>query len=354
MAEYKGIILTAKGRALVAKTQAGLALHFTKAKLGDGEVSQEVNLEELNDLISPKLDLPITHIQADKSGMCHIRTNITNAGLSQGFFVREVGIFAFDETGEEILYAVTTANNADYIPPAGGSTAVNNEFDITVVIGTTSEVKAEINPLGVVSKVDFDEHLEKTDTEAHPEAIRNLNPSAGATGGSGTLSDILNSVAYIMKSITGKENWWEAASNSIEQLDRNDKRIMLQLEVDGRAPGSNGSFLDTIEGTPNRMIFDDAAADMTQPAQAGATTLSIDMVSGTFFPKTQVTIEDDVNHEEVFITSVGENTLNVAALVNDYQKGARISRSSVIRDSTNGEIRIGEWVTYTILVSEGV
>lgn len=353
MANYRGILLTQKGRALLAKAQTGITLRFTKVKIGDGDVQPGESLDTLNDLISPKLNLAITHMQADNSGTCHIRTNITNTGLEQGFFVKEVGLFAMNEVGEEILYAITTATNPDYIPPDGSATVVNNQFDINILVGNAENVQADVNPNGLVNQDDFDDHLNKSDTEAHPEAVRTLNQSVTPVN-QGTLPQILDGFAHQFQALIGSEDWTDVPTNSIEQMNRMLRRIALQLEIDGRAPGSNGSFLDTLDGNPSRMTFLDATADLTEAVSAGATTLLIDMVKGEFLVGTQVIIEDDVNRQELMISAVEDGKLTVSAVANDYKKGARISRSSVVIDTVKQEMRIGDWGTHSVKIEEVV
>lgn len=352
MADYKGVLLTQKGRALLAKAQTGAILRFTRAKIGDG-VGEA--LESLNDLVSPKLSLEITHLQAESNGTCHVRTNITNEGLTEGFFVKEFGLFAMDpDLNEEILYAVTTASNPDYIPPDGSATVVNNQVDINILVGNAANVHANINPNGNVNQSDFNDHINKTDDIAHPEVIRTLDSEQVPTGNQGTLTEIINWFANQIKSITGNENWWESPAITLEQLERDYKRIMLQLEMDGRAPGSAGSFLDTLGGNPSRIILDEALADLTVAVAAGTTELHIDMVSGTFTEGTLITIYDDTHRENVLITAVGEDRITIQSLQREYKKGAVVARSSISLDTVKQEMKIGDWGTYSIVVSEVV
>lgn len=351
MANYQGIILTQRGRSLLAKAQAGAVLHFTQVKLGDGEITE--SLDTLTDLINPKLSLAITHLQAKNDGSCLVRSNITNQGLSQGFFVKEVGLFALDpDLGEEVLYAITVATNPDYIPPDGSSTVINNQFDINILVGNAANIQADVNPLGIVNQADFDDHLNKTDEEAHPEAVREIDDNLPPQGKDGTLSQLLDWYAHQLKAIIGRQGWNDAPVSSIEELDRTIKKLALQLEVDGRAPGSSGSFVDVLSGNPSRMTYENALADLTSSVSAGATTLPIDVTNGAFQAKTLVTIEDDVNREEVFISAVNSNSLTVSALTKSYKKGARIARSTVVLDTFNQEMRIGDWGTYSVSVSE--
>jgi hypothetical protein len=355
MADYQGMLLTEKGRALLAKAQTGAVLHFTRVKIGDGEIQQGESLEGLNDLVSPKLSLEITHLQAESNGTCHIRTNITNEGLTEGFFVKEVGLFAMDpDLGEEILYAVTTASNPDYIPSDGSATVVNNQFDIHILVGNATNIQADVNPNGLVSQTDFDEHVNKTDDIAHPEAIRVLTPEV-PTGNTGKLSEILNWFAYQIKAITGAQNWYDYPAVTLEQLQRDFNRILVQLEVDGRAPGSSGSFLDTLDGSTTRMAKQTASADIAQAVSAGATVLPVDNTTG-FVAFTEVTVYDGTNSEDTIVTAVDptNKTITVQALTNAYTKGAKVARTNAKNDTVAKTLTFGEWGTYSVSVVEVV
>lgn len=354
MAEFQGVLVTKKGLALLAKAQTGAILRFTKVKVGDGEPSQE-SLEAMEDLINPKLTLDISRVQSDSEGVVAIKARITNEGLTEGFFVKEIGVYAMEpDLNQEILYAVSTSKNPDYIPAFSSKTVVNNEFGINLVVGNNAKVEVNINPLGTVSQKEFDDHLKQTDDKAHPEALRTLNPSLVPTNDPAKLSEILNWFAHQFQAITGNENWWEKPVTSLMQEYRDKIKIMLILETEGRGPSTAGSFLDTLDGVSNRCTLLDESADLTQAVAAGTTTLPIDMRKGTFLPNTQLVIADDLNQEEVFVTAVNNQSIEVTALGNDYKKGARISRSNAVLDLENHAIRIGEWGTFTIEAGEAI
>jgi len=353
MANYKGIILTLKGRALLAKAQTGLLLQFTRAKIGDGEIGQGESLDNLNDLVSPRLSLEITNLQALSNGTCKVRTHITNAGLTQGFFIKEFGLFASDPiTGEEILYAVTTATEPDYLPADGTATIVHNQFDVNILVGNATNITASVNPNGLTNQADFEDHIYKNDLDTHHEGVRTINQTQVPYDNYGKLTDIINEYAHQIRAITGEPNWYDHPISNILELYKMLQKLMLQLEVDGRAPGNSGSFFDDLNGTLKNMTFLDASADLTAAVSAGATSLSIDMEKGTFAPNTLVTISDDVNREEVSISAVDGSSITVSALTKAYKKGAKISRSDVLLDTANNRMKIGEWVTYTVSVSE--
>lgn len=139
----------------------------------------------------------------------------------------------------------------------------------------------------------------------------------------------------------------QGIAKSHERLDGHDKdilRIKVQMELDGRAPGNSGAFIDTFEGEPNKLVRQSAVADITTAVTAGATVLSVDNMTD-FAEFTQVTVYDGTNSEDVLITAIGADTITVQALVNDYVKGARIARSNAKID---GQLSNGDWGTYTV------
>jgi len=157
MADFRGTILTRRGRNLLAKAQTGTTLTFTKIAIGDGLWLSNTDPTQLNDLVSPKLNLPIQEIRVVGDGTVRLRFVLTNTALSQGFFMREIGIYAQDPDLGEILYAVAYAGDrADFIP-ADGITKVENVVDIYTVIANAQNVTAVISDTVVLAtKQDID------------------------------------------------------------------------------------------------------------------------------------------------------------------------------------------------------
>lgn len=153
MAEYTGMFLTKKGRDLQVKAQSGVRLNFTKLAIGDGQHIQ--NIEDIETLLNPLKDLWISGIQVE-NGQCRIHSSITNQGITQGFYIREIGLYAQDPDIGEILYAIALASEADYLPAEGGATVVNNEFEIITVVANATEITANISNTGFPSREEFD------------------------------------------------------------------------------------------------------------------------------------------------------------------------------------------------------
>jgi len=151
-----------------------------------------------------------------------------------------------------------------------------------------------------------------------------------------------------------ENNQEEGISKSHQRLDSHDNDLMrmkVQMELDGRAPGNSGTFADTFDGEPNKLIRQTAVAVLTAPRSAGTSVLNVDTTDG-FKPFTEVTVYDGTNSEDVLITDVTASTITVQPLDNDYVKGARVSRSNTrIADV---QMTAGDWGTYSVAVMEVV
>lgn len=147
MPNWNGLVLTKKGQLLQAKVGTGVVLALTKMKLGSGVLPEGTSLEDLTDLVTPEQNVGIAskEVLTDQK-ICKISATITNVGLSVGYYVRELGVFANDPDDGEILYAVTSDSAPDYLPPEGGSTAVSQEFAVYISASNASDVEVSIDP----------------------------------------------------------------------------------------------------------------------------------------------------------------------------------------------------------------
>lgn len=146
MPNWNGLVLTKKGQLLQAKVGTGVVLALTKMKLGSGVLPEGTSLEDLTDLVTPEQNVGIAakEVLTDQK-MCKISATINNVGLSAGYYVRELGVFANDPDDGEILYAVTSDSAPDYLPPEGGPTAVSQEFAVYIAASNASDVNVSID-----------------------------------------------------------------------------------------------------------------------------------------------------------------------------------------------------------------
>jgi len=177
MALFGGTILTNLGKQVITQSLTGKQFEITKVVLGDG-VWGNINPEELTSLISPKLTLPI--VDKEEAGdTVRIRVLLTNEGISEGFFVRELGVVAEDKTtGTEILFAVAYANPPDYLPAGDGPTKVEDVFDVILVTANSPNITVRISDTIVLAtKEDIQQH--NTSADAHPDIRQAIQDAIG-------------------------------------------------------------------------------------------------------------------------------------------------------------------------------
>ena len=141
----EGMRITNAGRNALAQALEGKKLIFTRVYIGDGTLGSQ-NISLMTNLISRKKELPIVNInKTDSIGTAEVICEINNSGLTQGFWVREFGLFAKIDNDSEILYAYrNVGNESSYLPAYGGPDVVNYTLSLVTVIDQAQNVTAVI------------------------------------------------------------------------------------------------------------------------------------------------------------------------------------------------------------------
>lgn len=176
MANWQGAILTNKGRVLQAKVEGGLCqLALTKLKTGDGTLAPGQTLEALTDLVSPKQNIGISAVvlDEDQPGVVYVKGILSNASLTTGYMVKELGLFATDPDDGEILYAVTVDSNPDYLQDNTSATVITEALKLAIAVSNTSDVTATLDPEGLLTVEDMDIH--NADPDAHDGILQKVS-----------------------------------------------------------------------------------------------------------------------------------------------------------------------------------
>ena len=143
----QGMILTNAGRNLLAKALTGKQLLFTRAAIGNGDLGTR-DPKTLTGLIAFKKELPIQSMRtAGTIGSAEVVLEMTNKGMTSGFFVKEYGLFARDpDTNSEILYSYRNMGaEAGYLEGDNGVDIISYTLSIVTVIDQAPNVTAIIN-----------------------------------------------------------------------------------------------------------------------------------------------------------------------------------------------------------------
>ena len=276
MANWKQVTLTNAGRELAAAVTAGqLKLNITEIWFGSGTPA---DLETATELAAKKIKADIVSIK-QQDMECLITFRVTNEGQATAVVLSEMGFYAKSASGSNILFSVTTDDQPATLPAQGSgpvyrqtmtmafgySNAENVEIDSTIIDGTPEEDVAEMikeHDESVSAHQDIREAITNaveahdSDANAHNDfvgataekaGVRGMvpAPAVGAenevlTGGkiwtliedlnvalgnitapeadTATLKTLLGGIAYMIKSITGQNDWKTGPAASIAAI----------------------------------------------------------------------------------------------------------------------------------------
>ena len=144
MAKFNGYVITEQGRNLIAKGLTGDTITFTKMQLGDGTTTNDGRT--MTALVNVKATLPIIGISNTGTGIAELRFLISNSGLTTGFYIKELGVFAKGSDGVEVLYAYNVSPNPDFLPPFSANNIVEIEYVDNIIVDQVANITANIDP----------------------------------------------------------------------------------------------------------------------------------------------------------------------------------------------------------------
>lgn len=165
---FEPVTLTEKGLLLQSKMQTGEKLKIVRVAIGDGFLPEGQDKKKLLQLVheiathtsdteGTSTIADIVYNELNDAGSVITRIKIQN-GDSE-FFLREIGIIAFDPDEGEILYAYTTCGNgAECIPAYNGINRVVRDFSLYTKVEQAIAFDVKVTLPAEVSQEDFDAH----------------------------------------------------------------------------------------------------------------------------------------------------------------------------------------------------
>lgn len=181
MSDFQSVFVTHKGIALIQKLQANQAnTNFTRAATGDGDYTQDEYLLNKINLKNERQTFAFNSTEIINEST--IRLNFTVANkvgeqvLTEGYYVKEVGIFALDPDEGEILYAIAVnePDRWDYLPPYNNSSQSTINMSLKICVSNAEKIEIKIDNNNYVTIEDvinilkdkIEEH--NLDEAAHP------------------------------------------------------------------------------------------------------------------------------------------------------------------------------------------
>lgn len=219
---YPNTRLTNYGRELIARSQAtGKKLQYVKLVTGDGKLDNQ-NIDTMTSVIAPKLECPFTsNGEFVGDGQFRIEFAVGNSTLTNGFFARELGVYAnlegeSDAAAKLIAYS-NGGNYASYIPSK--ETPINSKvFSLDVVIGNSTNVTVKKIDAAYLTRGALDAH--SRDTSAHAPITDQI------------------------KAILGSANWKDAPASTLVTI----KNLLGQGAIVASKLDANAGFVKFANG----------------------------------------------------------------------------------------------------------
>ncbi|KUK71625.1 MAG: Uncharacterized protein XD91_1799 [Clostridiales bacterium 38_11] len=260
MASFQSTVITEHGHQLMAKIATGSTkMNFSKIRTSDSNPS-DASLPTLTALSSIKQTVDVSGVTVINNSTVKVSGGISNAALGAGYYVRVIGLYAIDPDLGEILYSVTKAIEADWMPPNNGISSSSLMINLLTVTSNASNVTLDIDPGAVAT-------------------INNINELTTE------INNVKGFVGYSEKGILGVE--WDVVNQVVTRLG----------DAMGKSPGADFDIYN-MYGNRKKCIVADDGVRLAYLGETGYTesgTLSTTLtVGGVEYPsgtRVQVMVE---------------------------------------------------------------
>ncbi len=151
--------LTNAGKEYMARVNAGeISMHLTRAVVGSGSSSY---LDILTSVVDEQQQIQLDAVYSDRE-YTHIECVLTNLELERAYILKQLGIYAADETGEDKLIIIGQDIYGDRVPLISEK-EVEYQFNIGMRVSNASEVTFDFSVNDFLRKKYFYEFCEEVD-----------------------------------------------------------------------------------------------------------------------------------------------------------------------------------------------
>ena len=152
MASIKRTGITDKGKDLITREIAGLTeLTFTKISASSNKLADTVNLETLINVDGVKQTVNVSKVEKIGASQIKVTATFNNSGLMSDYSMETLGIYAKDTAETEVLFAVTVANVADFMPATNGINLSTVTVELIFNLSNTDNISLSIDTSALVT-----------------------------------------------------------------------------------------------------------------------------------------------------------------------------------------------------------
>ena len=107
-------VITKAGLDLLAELTGNGTVSITRAVAG-ADYTAVAELAELTDITHVMMNLSFSGFENSSDGTTYVDVVVDNSSVTEEFFHQQIGLFALNSAGEEVLFLVSQATSPDYI-----------------------------------------------------------------------------------------------------------------------------------------------------------------------------------------------------------------------------------------------
>ena len=212
--------ITTKGLNLRARAEAEeLVLQFTKVAIGNGDYDGSEDLMPLTDLKSKKQELGINSKTYEENTIS-LKTVVSNTDLTEGYYIKEIGVYAQDPDEGEILYSISVAmdDKWDYLPAEEwGPASIQYSLDTAISNADQVEIKPGSGAYALAEDLEAIQNPEFEDYEGET-ALPEMETALGQIKSGNGLTKILQYIKAALRILDEREVDMSPYDQAIQEL----------------------------------------------------------------------------------------------------------------------------------------
>lgn len=155
MAEFRPMVITNKGQALIAKMMSGSGkIEFTKISISESAYS-DAQILAMTSIGGVKQTTLVSRVTKTGNAAVQVEGAVTNDALTTGYYMKTIGLHAIDPNDGEIIYAACGASVPGWMPPFNGVSTSGAFLKLITTVSNADDVTIEVDPAAVATVGDI-------------------------------------------------------------------------------------------------------------------------------------------------------------------------------------------------------
>lgn len=155
MAEFRPMVITNKGQALIAKMMSGSGkIEFTKISISETAYS-DAQILAMTSIGGVKQTTLVSRVTKTGNAAVQVEGAVTNNALTTGYYMKTIALHAIDPNDGEIVYAACGASTPGWMPPFNGVSTSGAFLKLITTVSNADDVTIEVDPAAVATVGDI-------------------------------------------------------------------------------------------------------------------------------------------------------------------------------------------------------